>query len=86
MRWRGLSSVIAAFLVIVGSWKGYLALFDPGKEEPKQIFPRQIVTLPGFGELAGGLPVLTKWTVFRPENFTVGFRTIFPLDFMEPGR
>lgn len=46
MRWRGLSSVIAAFLVIVGSWKGYLALFDPGKEEPKQIFPRQIVTLP----------------------------------------
>lgn len=39
MRWRGLSSVIAAFLVIVGSWKGYLALFDPGKQEPKQIFP-----------------------------------------------
>ncbi len=46
MRWRGLSSVIAAFLVIVGSWKGYLALFDPGKQEPKQIFPRQVSSLP----------------------------------------
>lgn len=46
MRWRGLSSAIAAFLVIVGSWKGYLALFDPGKEEPKQIFPRLVSSLP----------------------------------------
>ena len=46
MRWRGLSSVIAAFLVIVGSWKGYLALFDPGKQEPKQIFPRPVSSLP----------------------------------------
>lgn len=46
MRWRGLSSVIAAFLVIVGSWKGYLALFDPGKQEPKQIFSRLVSSLP----------------------------------------
>lgn len=46
MRWRGLSSAIAAFLVIVGSWKGYLALFDPGKQEPKQIFPRLVSSLP----------------------------------------
>ena len=46
MRWRGLSSVIAAFLVIVGSWKGYLALFDPGKQEPTQIFPRLVSSLP----------------------------------------
>lgn len=46
MRWRGLSSVIAAFLVIVGSWKGYLALFDPEKQEPKQIFPRLVSSLP----------------------------------------
>lgn len=46
MRWRGLSSVIAAFLVIVGSWKGYLALFDPGNQEPKQIFPRLVSSLP----------------------------------------
>lgn len=46
MRWRGLSSVIAAFLVIVGSWKGYLALFDQGKQEPKQIFPRLVSSLP----------------------------------------
>ena len=46
MRWRGLSSVIAAFLVIVGSWKGYLALFDPEKQGPKQIFPRLVSSLP----------------------------------------
>ena len=46
MRWRGLSSVIAAFLVIVGSWKGNLALFDPRKQEPKQIFPRLVSSLP----------------------------------------
>lgn len=52
MRWRGLSSVIAAFLVIVGSWKGYLALFDPGKQEPKQIFPRLVSSLPEVDQKA----------------------------------
>ena len=39
-------ALVLAFVVIVGSWKGYLALFDPGKSEPKQIFPRLVSSLP----------------------------------------
>lgn len=32
--------------VVLGNWKGYLALFDGGKEEPRQIYPLLVVSLP----------------------------------------
>lgn len=59
MRLGRMRAGIAAFLVIVGSWKGYLALFDPGKQEPKQIFPRQVISLPEADQqaLEAGIPV-----------------------------
>lgn len=32
--------------LLLGSWKGYVALFEKGKEEPNQIFPCPVDTLP----------------------------------------
>ena len=45
-------AALLSLAVIVGNWKGYLALFEPGKEEPKQIFPTQIATLPEVDQTA----------------------------------
>lgn len=39
-------SAVLALSVIVGSWKGYVALFEPGAQEPKQIFPCPVAALP----------------------------------------
>lgn len=59
MRMTRFSALVLAFVVIVGSWKGYLALFDPGKSEPKQIFPRLVSSLPEADRqaLEAGIPV-----------------------------
>ncbi len=40
-----LSSFLALYLVL-GTWKGYLALFQAGETEPQQIFPRTADSLP----------------------------------------
>lgn len=37
---------VLMFYLILGSYKGYIALFDEGSTEPRQIFPNQIITLP----------------------------------------
>ena len=42
---RILSSLLALY-VVLGSWKGYVALFEKGHEEPRQIYPTQITSLP----------------------------------------
>lgn len=39
-------SLLMALAVIVGCWKGYIALFEPGATEPKQIFPTLVESLP----------------------------------------
>ena len=46
MLWKRGLSLLAALYLLLGTWKGYIALFDPGKEEPRQIFPCQVSTLP----------------------------------------
>ena len=43
---RRLLSAIAALYVVLGTWKGYVALFDQGAQEPKQIFPCPVEALP----------------------------------------
>ena len=43
---RRLLPCLLALAVVVGSWKGYVALFDQGAEEPKQIFPCPVEALP----------------------------------------
>ncbi len=43
---KKLFSVILALYVVLGTWKGYVALFDKGKDEPRQIFPNTVASLP----------------------------------------
>ncbi len=38
--------IVLALYVVLGSWKGYVALFEQGQEEPKQIFPTSVESLP----------------------------------------
>ena len=42
---RHLTSLLALYLVL-GSWKGYVALFRGNDEEPWQIFPTAVAVLP----------------------------------------
>lgn len=39
-------SIFLALYVVLGTWKGYVALFDKGKDEPRQIFPNTVASLP----------------------------------------
>ena len=53
---------LLALTVVIGSWKGYVALFDQGAEEPKQIFPCPVENLPeqDQAELAQGIQIRTQ--------------------------
>lgn len=42
---RRMGALMLLYLVL-GTWKGYIALFDGGKTEPKQIFPTAVSSLP----------------------------------------
>ena len=46
MQLRKLFSAIALLYVILGSWKGYVALFREEETEPAQIFPYKVASLP----------------------------------------
>ena len=52
-------AVILALYMVLGSWKGYLALFEKGAEEPRQIYPYPIEALPSADQhaLAAGIPI-----------------------------
>ena len=52
MLWKRRFPYLLALYLLLGSWKGYLALFEKGKEEPRQIFPCQISTLPEADQAA----------------------------------
>ena len=39
-------SFLLALYLILGTWKGYVALFRSGKQEPWQIFPTLAESLP----------------------------------------
>ena len=43
---KRLLSAALLLYVVLGSWKGYVALFDQGKDEPRQIFPYPVASLP----------------------------------------
>ena len=43
---KKLFSVFLALNVVLGTWRGYVALFDKGKDEPRQIFPNTVASLP----------------------------------------
>ena len=48
---KWISSVLM-FYVILGCWKGYIALFDQGETEPRQIFPTMVTSLPQEDQIA----------------------------------
>lgn len=39
-------SAFLSFVLILGSWKGYVAIFNKGSTEPRQIFPTPVDSLP----------------------------------------
>ena len=43
---KRLIPAILALYVVIGTWKGYVALYDQGAGEPKQIFPCPVEALP----------------------------------------
>ena len=46
MLWKRTSCLLLMLYLLLGSWKGYVALFEKGQEEPRQIFPCRVDTLP----------------------------------------
>ena len=48
-----------ALYLLLGSWKGYVALFDKGSREPRQIFPCPVDSLPeeDRAALEAGIPI-----------------------------
>lgn len=46
MLWKRRFPYLLALYLLLGSWKGYLALFEKGSEEPRQIFPCPVDALP----------------------------------------
>ena len=62
MKKRRLSWLLALYLVL-GTWKGYIALFEKGEAEPCQIFPNQLSALPPEDQAA-----LEKGIIIRSEQ------------------
>ena len=52
MLWKRGTGTLLALYLLLGSWKGYVALFEKGNEEPRQIFPCPVDTLPEEDRLA----------------------------------
>ena len=56
--------VCAATLLylVLGAWKGYVAIFEGENEEPRQIFPNMVASLPQADQdaLNGGRYVRTE--------------------------
>ena len=62
IRKRILTAMLALY-VILGSWKGYVAIFEKGAAEPRQIFPTQVTSLPPADQQA-----LEKGIIVRNER------------------
>ena len=46
MLWKKAAAGLLMLYLLLGSWKGYVALFQKGSEEPRQIFPCPVDSLP----------------------------------------
>lgn len=58
IRKRNFFCLVILYLLL-GSWKGYVALFEKGMEEPRQIFPCSVSSLPESDQaaLSEGIPI-----------------------------
>lgn len=56
---KQLFSLVIALYLVLGTWKGYVALFEAEAQEPRQIFPCPVTALPKTDQeaLAKGIPV-----------------------------
>lgn len=52
MKKRSHIAIFLALYLVLGTWKGFIALFDGGKTEPRQIFPTAVSSLPEGDQLA----------------------------------
>ena len=59
MLWKRSLSLLAVLYLLLGTWKGYVALFESGREEPRQIFPCPVDSLPETDRaaLTGKIPI-----------------------------
>ena len=66
-RCRYLFAYVIALSFLVGSFKGYLALWENGKPEPVQIFPCAVDTLPEEDQilLAEGIPARSRLELYE---------------------
>ena len=48
--------------LVLGSCRGYVALYEEGKEEPRQVFPYQVRSLPPADQAAleKGIPIRSE--------------------------
>ena len=46
MLWKRRITSLLALYLLLGSWKGYVALFEKDAPEPRQIFPCPVSALP----------------------------------------
>jgi len=52
MLWKRRIASLLALYLLLGSWKGYVALFEKDAQEPRQIFPCPVDTLPEADRMA----------------------------------
>lgn len=59
---KKMAALILLLYLTLGSFRGYVALFDKGAAEPKQIFPCPVSSLPDADQqaLEKGIPVRTE--------------------------
>lgn len=59
MLWKRHLCILIIFYLILGSWKGYVALFEKNASEPRQIFPCTVISLPEADQAAieQGIPI-----------------------------
>mgnify|MGYP003293274416 CR=1 FL=1 len=59
MIWKRYFSMIAILSLTLGTWKGYVALFEKDACEPRQIFPCPVASLPLADQCAldQGIPI-----------------------------
>lgn len=59
---RKLPGYLLAFGLVLGSFRGYVALFDKGTEIPRMVYPYSVANLPPADQqaLAAGIPVANE--------------------------